>query len=105
MRVLLMSKTFTGSISVDFKMVLSDQALVVLESTIQLVDGPNGRPGFAEYVQSLPTVDERMQALIKQSFRDRIKENLQEVVDATNYAGATDSFTFSPVTVTVKGKE
>lgn len=100
-----MSKTFTGNISVDFKMILSDEAMVELENTIRLANGPNGRPGFAAYVQSLPTVEARMLALIKQTFRDRVKENLQEVADATNCAGATDSFTFSPVTVTVKGKE
>lgn len=100
-----MSKTFTGSISVDFKLVLSDEDVLELENTIQLADGPNGRPGFAAYVQALPTQEGRIMALIKQAFRDRVKENFQEIHDDTNAELPSSSFTFSPVTVTVKGQE
>ncbi|ANT45331.2 hypothetical protein PP16_gp31 [Pectobacterium phage PP16] len=97
-----MSKTFTGSITVDFKLVMSDEAIVDVDAVLMQTANASERVCFASYAAQLPTVDARTMATIKRGLRNYVKSSLQEVRDDT---APTARITFSPVTVTVKGKE
>lgn len=100
-----MSKTFTGTVSFDFSLVLStDSVADVLEYMQSLTDSLEELSAFQEYVLGCETDDERIVALWKQALRKQFKAYLQEVHADTAAAGEGDSFRFSPITVTVKGK-
>ncbi|QFP93568.1 hypothetical protein [Pectobacterium phage CX5] len=102
-----MSKTFTGSITVDFKLVMSDEGVVDVDSVLMqtATNAVGGKACFASYAAQLPTVDERMMVTIKRGLRSYVKSALQEMHDDTTALNQGDRFTFSPVTVTVKGQE
>ncbi|ALA46491.1 hypothetical protein BF2512_34 [Dickeya phage BF25/12] len=100
-----MSKTFTGTVSFDFSLVLStDSVADVLQYIQSRADSGDELDSFQKYVVGCETDDERILALWKQAMRTQIKGYLQEVHDDTISAGHGDSFKFSPITVTVKGK-
>lgn len=100
-----LSKTFTGTVSFDFSLVLStDSVTDVLEYMQSFADSGEELSAFQKYVLGCETDDERIVALWKQTMRTRLKRYLQEVHDDTISAGHGDSFKFSPITVKVEGK-
>lgn len=100
-----MSKTFTGTISFDFSLVLSTDSVADMLQLIQsCADSGEELSAFQKYVIGYETDDERIVALWKETMRTRLKEPLQEVHDDTTSAGHGDSLKFSPITVKVEGK-
>lgn len=100
-----MSKTFTGTVSFDFSLVLStDSVSDVLQYLQSRADSGDEPTAFQKYVIGCETDDERIIALWKRAMRDQFKQSLQGVHDDTAAAGHGDSFTFSPITVKVEGK-
>lgn len=100
-----MSKTFAGTVSFDFKLVLSDESVSdVLSYVQQHVAAGVAEENFAQYIRACATDDERIVALWKKAMRTGVKEFLQEVHSDTANGTPGDSFTFSPISVQVKGK-
>lgn len=104
MRALTLSKTFSGTVSFDFKMVLTDNSIDDLIQYIDTMVAQGGaQPGFSQYVQALPQ-EERIASLTRKMFRGQLKAILQEIHEDTANAGHGNSFTFSPISIKIKGK-
>lgn len=100
-----MSKTFAGTVSFDFKLVLSDESTEDVMQNIQsAVETQRTLSAFQQFIVSCNDTDARIVAMWKKSMRDQLKGCLQEVHTDTKNAGRGDSFTFSPISVQVKGK-
>lgn len=100
-----MSKTFTGTVSFDFSLILATDTVADTLQYIQShADSGDELDAFQKYVIGCETDDERIIALWKRAMRTQFKAYLQEVHDDTASEGNGDAFKFSPITVTVKGK-
>lgn len=99
-----MSKTFAGDVQFDFKMVLQDVSVedVIAYAQAQIEQG-KAKPGVPELFADYDD-EQKVVFMIKTMFRQQIKDFLDKVHKDTAAAGDGDSFRFSPITVTVKGK-
>lgn len=100
-----MSKTFKGTVSFDFSLILSTESVEDIIRHIQsMLDSYNELDVFQKYVVNLETYDERIIVLWKQAMQTNLKAHLQEVHDDTAAAENGDSFTFSPISIKVEGR-
>ena len=99
-----MSKTFTGNVQFDFKMVLRDASVedVVAYAQAQIEQG-KAKPGVPELFADYDD-EQKVVFMIKTMFRQQIKDFLDTVHKDTVAQGSGDSFRFSPITVKVEGK-
>lgn len=100
-----MSKTFTGTVSFDFSLVLTDASVQDVLQCVQTASGRDVITPSQEYITQCVTDDEKLVALWRKTVREGVKQYLQEVHTDTKAAGDGDSFTFSPVQVTVEAKK
>lgn len=100
-----LSKTFTGTVSFDFKLILSDESMADVMQYVQgVVTSKEELSAFQRFIVGCENDDARIVALWKKCMRDNLKTHLQRVHDDTISDGHGDSFKFSPITVKVEGK-
>lgn len=99
-----MSKTFAGNVQFDFKMVLQDASVAdVVAFTQSQIENGKAKPGIPELFADYDD-EQKVVFMIKEMFREQIKNFLTAVHTDTAAAGCGDSFRFSPITVKVEGK-